>query len=48
MANRRVTRLLAGKADAGITTVTELKKRLVDNGFLTADGAASINFDSNT
>jgi hypothetical protein len=36
---------LGWPADAGITTVAELKKRLVDNEFLTADEAASMNFD---
>lgn len=35
---------LGWPADAGITTVTELKKRLTDNGYLTADEANSIDF----
>lgn len=30
---------LGWPADAGITTVTELKRRLVDNGYLTGEGA---------
>lgn len=33
-------------ADAGITTVTELKKRLVDNGYLTANEADELGFDN--
>lgn len=35
---------LGWPADAGITTVTELKQRLVDNGYLKPDEAASIDF----
>jgi len=35
---------LGWPADAGITTVTELKKRLTDNGFLTTEDAQSIDF----
>jgi hypothetical protein len=37
---------LGWPADAGITTAEELEKRLVDNGYLTADEAKSIGFDN--
>jgi hypothetical protein len=36
---------LGWPADAGITTATELKKRLVDNGYLTTEEAATIDFN---
>jgi hypothetical protein len=35
---------LGWPADAGITTVTELKKRLTDNGYLTAAEASTLDF----
>ena len=35
---------LGWPADADITTATELKKRLTDNGYLTADDASAIDF----
>lgn len=37
---------LGWPADAGITTVTELKKRLVDNGYLTEDEAGDLQFEN--
>lgn len=37
---------LGWPADAGITTVTELEKRLVDHGYLTAEEAKTIGFDN--
>ncbi len=37
---------LGWPADAGITTVTELRKRLVDNGYLTADESGEIEFEN--
>jgi hypothetical protein len=36
---------LGWPADAGITTVTELKKRLVDNGYLTESEAGTLGFE---